>query len=774
MADTKSAKDLFEEHGEEVSDRDIADAKAQYSDKRTPEQILLDKVIGGSKGIAAGAGQGATLGLGDEILAGVAAPIKNFATEGKAGNIPKTYTEIRDLLRKKYGELEEENPGTTGLGEAIGSFAAPMPSSLLPILKMKELQKGKEVGDIIKNITRATTEGGLVGGTIAAANSTAPAITREGFNPEGAAQVADEAIPGVEKGGLFGGAIGTIASGKDLLSLTPGGKQFFDVANLSRSGIGMNPNKRGQDLLATLKLSVEKLRGVMKSKGEELNAALENVNRELSPDTIDTALQKIQELKATSLPGQPKTRVDIDPDYLSDLKRLEDKLLTFRYGNEVNYGATLKGFEPGKQLPGDEEIIQNKLNDKQSLLSAADASGQGEEQAINKLKMGFAKKQMNQGSDSPFAPSLVNDNATGETGFKVYNPEKIDESTGEIMPSGSAVEIIKRSNPGEMITIPIGDKKVMGFKLKSGKFYGKVVDNAPGSSLPAGPRTEIKPTTEELNFTQRRDEPNPSPITPSSLRTLQQTIKDIPYGDATAMKTQAGENIAKGVEYNLRNQLKEDVPEYKQPLNDLAELNAVTDPIETNKGFTENQKVDEITANLFNLLQRARQDPVAQRKALKLMSTIKRIAPEEANIIIPHVEEKLRQYTLSTKIAKTEQPIMGTQNPQTALVGAVPSLISKGAAKFGKIQRNADKMVQWIEGNPAISGSGAGRKVAATLRKMTADTIKSGVSQIPERSRNALLFSLMQDPGSRELFNKYNDENGVDLFNQGEEVEEGQ
>lgn len=220
----------------------------------------------------AGTNQGMTLGFGDEIAAGMMAPIVAVGPmlEGKGYDIGKGYNEALDFTRGKLEEDQAKNPIAAGVGDVAGS-----------VLTGGTLAKG---GVTLLNGAKATipsiaarsaAEGAIYGGISGAGRA-------DGDNLQDAAEGAySGALWGAGTGAALGGVVGALASRNankavpTVEELKQAADDLYDAAEATGVTFGRNEVKTVADDIAAKAIS----EGIDPTLHPRANAALQRLQQ---------------------------------------------------------------------------------------------------------------------------------------------------------------------------------------------------------------------------------------------------------------------------------------------------------------------------------------------------------------------------------------------------------------------------------------------------------------------------------------------------------------
>lgn len=174
------------------------------SDDAPVEQATANPINSQEGGLRSSV-QGATLGFGDEITAGVGAIPQALMT---GQSIPEAYGQILQGERQRIGEFKEQSPWISGLSEVGGAIGSGVVAA--PAMGIKALTQGGRLATGLK----AAGIGGISGGAYAFGAG------------EGGAEERLEEIPTGSALGAFGGLAG-LGIAKAVRPLTDRAKSLF-------------------------------------------------------------------------------------------------------------------------------------------------------------------------------------------------------------------------------------------------------------------------------------------------------------------------------------------------------------------------------------------------------------------------------------------------------------------------------------------------------------------------------------------------------------------
>lgn len=735
----KSAHDLFDESEDpqdEVSNTFSSGAQEPTPvDDRPIQERLLEDVGAG----AAGAVQGITLGNADEILGGL---------QSVTSDVP--YEQARDRLRDYYEGVKKQNPSPTMLGEFIGSMGIPAGPLVRSVKGASALPKvAAEIGESV-----------ALSGTAGLGYSEAP-LLQQGIDEQIATNPLDRINPEVKTASALGALIPAglrsiqgIAQGTgQIASGLPGINKAVEAFKEGRKGYKVfDKNLTEHKTIVAMQNMANTVADKIGEEGSKLPALVKQATQDgktIDLSKIDEALETIQQLKLQRTTNKVASK---------DLDVLESALTDFRSGKEVT--STIPGRTEvvrGEYIPSGEEVVSKQLKDKSAVLQASDMAGAPEDIAAQKLTDRATKRELLSGEDvAPFETTPVTAESTGQEALAIISPETFQPVDAEI---------VRKMAPGEVRTFDVNGQKVMGIKLPSGKFYGKVVPERAASTkisykdIPDETVTErMLPTNSNkpagvTGQSAKLSTPNASPEDAYEMRKSLRNLLYSPGGEP-AIKDPNARQIVQNIMNHLDEGLEGAAPGFENQLHNVAVLkSAIEDAGLVAKGKTKSKQVQGTGKKLFNEAAKTTGDSAASAEARfdvrKFFKSLKEVDPELAAKLEPKFKEQTNRYGLAAGVR--DVPLQ-TATPR-GLMGSLSSLAAKGGGMAGYGVRKIDNMVNKLVGKGTIA-----EPLITTLKKLTDENLSVV-------SRNALIFKISQDPSSRELLRSI--ENGEeDLANE--------
>lgn len=748
----KKAADIFDE-GDDVVDEQpmqVAQLSTNTPSISVPDTRAYDiqKAINDPiKAAAVGMGQGITMGGGDEALAYIGS---------KATDRP--YEEIRDELRGQMDQMETDQPVASTLGQFAGGFALPVGPLARMAKPAAEGVKGVEaMTKALTNLGLRTTEGAALGGGYALGRSEADLAPNPDLPIDANMDKIQQNFPTEEvmTGAKWGAGVpmtiagvqgGAKALGK-LGELTPGVRSTIEAFREGKKGYKVYD--KDITALRTIKMMQRMYKKVSSRIGEEgqkLEAILHKAGEDgktVSPQAIDTALEEIQKIR-----GKRTT----DKVVNKELDTLEEYLKDIRLGKEVEQvtPASTKVI-PGEYNPSSEEQALKQLQDKMTMLKAAEEAGQPQAQAQAKLKERFADDQLEK-MDEPFAePQPImhtetrTDPATGMSGLKVYDVKTMKPMDQQVM---------QNATPGEIQTFDIEGKKVMGMLLPNGKFYGRQVGDEAAST-----GVSFKTTPEKTEMVRAGAPETLSPLEAQDVKSTLQQMTGFGRGEA-GLKTPEARGISNQVARGIRDETAEIAPQYQEQLDNISTLKGGLEDADLVAKAKTREMGDKLGGKkLFREAAKSTGEGAGAAEAKfdmrEFMKTLKSVAPELADEIGPKMAEQTKRFGLSQGIRET--PLQSAS--PSGLAGSMSSLFAQAGGVTGYATRKIERVAKNVT---ARFGYGPGTEgLVNKLNKLAYN------KDMSTQARNALIFSIAQDPASREMLREVESD-----FEEGEDVTE--
>lgn len=704
MADAKS---LFDK-GEDVTH--LFDQGQEVAPSTTPTEY---STLGAG---AMGAAKGATLGFDDEIAGVAAAATKKVG--GSDQDFWDIYRQIRDDVRQQHVMAEEQHPYASVGGELVGGLAT---TALTPLGAIGQVGKAASLGQKVAGMAKAGAAAGALTG-LGAGNT--ELTTGDVGNIE---KAAGETAVGGAVGGVSGMAGQIIGSGlakvggeiaKGAKSL-PFSKQVTELAKRTYAG---------EDLL-----------------GKTTEMAQETRN------TAEMFLDAFNTLKSVTGKeyGQAYKELEKSGEKV-DLNKLSDLLQT-----EIN---TLKpkGAENKAQIDKLKSTIQDIL-DENKITSTGEASilpdvglspkNKAAETVQTSMTTAVAK-------DKEQLAQLLN------------KADELKPLVGD-EPSREYLNILGKINN-------LKDRIPESFtpEIRTEALTGRTVHVAPrgiGTPVAAAEKTglPVEQVTEQINPLTSSPEQAKSSLTALSEYINQAQDAGSNVGEIYGIR--AKEALKGSVEDATKNQ-----PDIQRMINSASErLGSVKKGLEQIGETTDlNSTIDRLEGAIR---QYKRPGSQGERDVNLALDELRKSFPEEAEGLKRMVESASTREDLARALSGVSAfgkgiketlrtgDVMGALGAgvhastlQGVRLGAMGTKgVTEGAAKARNVIANTTRAVydmapdqlQGLADFAAASGGKMGDMVSNTIRK---------VMDAPLAKRRALLFTLLQQPGTREVIEKYN------------------
>lgn len=643
-----------------------------------------------------GALQGGSFGFADEAEGALHSPLG--ALKGALGHFGvnytptndedvKAYAEARDVARKQYESAEAQHPNAYLAGNVGGG--------VLPAVATGGLGLAGE------GALGAAKIGALAGGLGGLGSSTATTLGGDisdiKSGAEGGAITGGVlgAGLGIAKAGIkaVGGILGDIGESQAAQTLAKAYKQGAQGTKVVGTKAKEAIEQNALNVAKKLGLIAENVR---KGAGEELGAvtqklAKSDTSTEIS-DLLNNLSEKVKDLRKSNL-----------PEAQADADKLDSIITNFTQGPEVETPTQIGTKAP---TPSAKEELEN----------------------LAKTKSGVDK--FFGGSENPAI------NETGQAG-------KINIGTNEepnIQPTLSGAAPLGENNYS-IIEIP-GTSKIGLFDKNAGKFI-KVMENTSATAETPIMGTETTRTGANTNL---------------KFDALQQLKQDFAAlserGESGLLKTQQATNIATQGARGLKTAIEEGFPEMtganakysaaKQSLDILGLDNSsfIKDPI-TGEITLHPQDVSKLT----NLVRQAETDTstgiTSGNKLTTALDSLAQADPEKVAAIRKAVTEAGENLDLSHKASK-----IGLFNK----LGTFQGNLVQAGNRLGLAANKAPEVAAKIVGatpeqiaQMAEFVAGLGKKAGGMASKVASMANKDSVG------RNAVLFSLQQDPNYRKI-----------------------
>lgn len=753
-------KDLFAPPSQEELDSTTFAAPTEdelktFKEPKEPQKYTTKQAL------AKGAVQGATFGFGDELSGltnsgldkvqsllnklGLSSPSPSqvdasLRQQGFTGSDllddknNTMYTQARDQERMANAAAQAQHPFAYGTGEVGGSIATTMIPGGAGAKLIQPFGSAVEGAGIMAKAGRAALNAAPVGALIGAGTS----------NSEGMPELASDALHGAETGALFGAGGDLLGQGASFL-VNKGKKVFkssFPVLSdeLSRGLEGINTgsdefkNQVNQNIVDELKNPIS---GILKTardyKNMQNQKLIDGADKQISEvtanltdemNTIKNALVNSKESERRSLMKQindhavktqtelGKVKQNVGSIYDKLENQIENKGITFNVNNELdNFGQNLV------------------------------AGGVDPSEAQRLLK--------------PFTEKYEKTNLTLPELRDVKNKlsSLFDNSRGEIRKA--AKQAYGQINDNQVNTLATqGDTDLAKNLLDTNQKYKSILqleEDFIGQIKPNPITKTIEPSNEMLNTIKSYSTQTPSP---KDFRTQEEfnkltNIADPNFANQTdeatkllANKLQANENLNVSgpslSDMQANSQQMQDLLNYKNSLtNTKPNITNQFDKL-TQPNVTDKQIGDEVLNNFEQVL-----NPIKTSKTNDFENLLNEYKKSTGKDLTP-VAKRLAE---DARIVESRNK--GATGMSFSSIGGIKSLGQGPANMAGRTINNVDTIFNTHLPDLYNKLKMQGSKEAQVYAKQIETAINNGT----EESKNAVLFSLMQQPNFRQMMN---------------------
>lgn len=739
MAKVEKSPDLFYAPTRDELESDTSTSPDMFSAPQEPPSMAKSALLG--------AANSATFGFAPKITGAGQAGLDILQDPDKLQQFMELYKQHAGENQQAYKTAEETNPASYTAGEIGGAFLAPIPGAGLA----KEASIGAK-------ILSAAKTGAKVGGLTALGQSDVNANLPE---------TAKEVAKGAAGGGVIGGALSGVTEG-----VTKGAKAFADRSSFIQDLLeSYKRGKAGEELAGTIgkkqteesiNQTAEEIRKLIQGeigRGSNIKKEAEKLAEEQGLNVnISGILKKYEDLAANAperLPRQKKEKEEL-------LSIIKNEL----YGPEVEKSVVTPGTTeviPGKTLMSGEEEAIDALRTKQAAMGVKQELGEPQAVAEAKLKEKFAGGELTseQPSTVPFRTPETAKSTSGLEALRTTGPE------GELL-----AQVVKNISPGEIkvVTDPTTGKKVAAFMDEaSGKVYTQPVSDQAAQTL-----VKFKETPEVVQKIMERSG-GKTELGATELKSLIKDISETSKLGEESFKTQEISGLATGLTKELKG------AQRGEAFGPLGEQSARGDEIMSAglkardllfpalSGLTDQEKV-RMENKLSGTIKKLGQDTETAASARfivdEALEDLKKTNPDLVKQISDKMKDRATAYDLTKKIgaesaiqgrflATAKGAALGTSNIVGNVVGKVGS--TKIAQKSGEM---ASTMKSFISGSTPETLKSVRESLSST-GKAPADLIsKLQAAEEAETPyvRNALLYSIMQQPSYREMLGISNEQ----------------
>lgn len=677
-----------------------------------------------------GVSQGATFGFAEEITApvvagiGMAQGLPQESGESKMQQFQRLMQTYRDVARDKTKLAEEQRPVEFGAGSLVGGLAIPGAAAASGTGLVSKLAQGAVTGAI----GGAATGLGVAEGTL------------------------EERIPAALEMAQTGAVIGTAIPGgvAAVKGIKAGGKAIAKVVKESDVGKIFKSYQQGEDLLSDV---VKNYQG-LKDLGGEVTSELANKYKNLSKD-LDAEFKKLSDngVLVDIKPILEQRRKELlalsesqNPDISKNARKVLDVVDNYMYGKEqVKLVPKISPQE--KQLKDYKALLEkrNKLEIKKLQKGLTDQ----EEVALNKLEQKKAKTEAVEGSEALNEPNIY----ASDEGKRVLTQDMGVNIGGELQ-SRTLSQNIQDMNltPISESIDPKTGARILSFKDEAS---GQVFSEAVPADLNIS--TDLKPIKVRSGEKTK--------LTPKELQDAEAALKEFtPVGAGMSLPpsvSKASSGIVKDIR-ELRPDSVKDILKSQSDLRSKYESLAgkeIPDVLSPSEQEASREQLAKLLMQFDpEMMKKGKLPDIMEGfksiKDQKDIPGLKSVAPELAKKLeaeAPAIAEKIRLgLKLDPNELKTISPDVRAQ--VAATVGGGAGLISKGAAFAGKKAKSIGESTRaFVEKDPAYLGSIATKvKELGGVGVDLSNVLLKAVDKEP-RARNAILYSVMQNPAYREM-----------------------
>jgi hypothetical protein len=763
---------------------------------KSVQQQLMEPI----EAFGMGAGQGATLSFGDEILGGVAAGGESLL-KGQAGQMmlqdPKalkefleTYEAVRDQARGAYKKRADEYPAPAMLGEFAGGMYLPGMGSLSTGKKVVQgadaladaakaakmapkLTGMKAVGNVIADTAKGGTKGALTGGvygSLYGAGASEADVARKGEYEKLLQDIEDYGKTGAILGAGLGATVSGVKSGvSNLTKMADDNEMLPQLLQDVREAYRREKSGQkivGKGALNTLEVEIEKVAKEMEDElakqrsagGKMQKQALSDADKAGIKFNIRQLLEKYRQ-DAMKLPDLS----DAEKAEKAQILRMLDEVIE---GQKVSKEVQLTkpSYGEGKTFPSGEDEAIAKLKKLVGAHNVDNELGVPGQQAETKLRQKHALKELTSEEQNtvPFRNPETAPTTAGIEGQRIIGPE------GDQMAA-----LINQIDPGDikMITDPKTKEQFAVLFDKQGKVIRKVPvnQNKIGYSVPSYTPPTTKTVTERVGGSA--DE-----VSPTKLQEIGNSFRSLGYHGSDPVQGKEAVKITSELNDDLRNMVTGDLSEDAQKLvtgsmGDNAQkvkdankiIHAAADAEEilfpALKGASEAERLKinmSLSKTIRDLDKPGGAD--ARRIVRAALERIKETNPQVSEKMAEKMLDKATAYDLARQISR-ESPskVVGWTGQIAVGTGA----LAGRASHSGKPLRAVKALIR---------GS-----TPYTLREMRdelamrEDTPQDLLSKLDaaeratsDKERQAMMFDIMQVPAYRQLLgaSNYDDDEG--------------
>lgn len=756
--------------------------------------------------------QGITLNSADEIEAGLKNPMGGaksllglLGMDNSGDKDVQAYTQDRDKLRTAYEASAAKNPGTALVANIAGSFVPGMGITKL----IGPAAKG---ATSLQKIWNAMKVGGVAGGTTAVGTSDADLAKGEVLDlaaDVGKGTALGGGLGGVIQGGVeagkgavnlvkgIGKGISNFRPAQEVIYATERGFQGEDLTNMGKhldrlslvsEGLGENARKLQSQIngeysalvaaakkdpsLVNLKPFLEKLKllevEVRKVKSPELHAEVDDIMGVVKNYT--EGLQQKVTVPMNSTTFTPKPAV---PGLREKLEKEISKLVSQskQQGENARYNIAETFDDSGNKMLNIVKVVDEPIGASEKLVmkasEKADDIADDLADKVDEVDPFFKSWGTNGPKEvkkaNELAATLNSKAQHDKTGkiYKVFNDDQhgvihvmeIDEKDAIAMAAKKFSDLPKApvaapkaapapKTPPEMELIPTGDTHSTSLNVSKPQF-----------DYPAAPASVEKTNNSKLVEILRRSGGSEE-LPKEDLFNLQKLTGDKAYGQSSDSLSALGKNFAKDVDTTISAASNDSISGL-QSLN--KKRTALSDSLElfglkAGDAFETNHKTGEISLSPKTLgkiaatIRQEASETAPTNAAIKKMNLFLDNMEAAGMKGIPELRTKLTQVGKDVESAKLiagksfnmpgGMPVINTKN--AAWLG---NTLGRGAGGVTRAVKNATP--EWLKATSEqlITRGGNSARVGKMFGEM---------ANKDDMARNALLFSMMQQPWARE------------------------
>lgn len=712
-----------------------------------------------------GAQQGLTLGHSDELAGATGAALEGATSSPSEGQtkldqILQAYREYRDPERKQIALAEKQHPGMSFAGNLAGG--ALIPGGIFG--EEAQLAKNLPLKDAVKEITKSGIKTGSKIGSIVGEGTSDTDITN------GEPGQLTNAVVDTAKGGLAGAALGPIlplagAGIKGLAKSTvnefPTLAKSFDAFKKGLSGEKLTGGELEPAMKELTSFSEEVgnvLTGRKTSAGKALEKSAkkyEELGGSINLDKVDELINRADNiLKSPKVPEQYKAEVAKNKNYLEQLK------------SGVRQEKLVQDYEKVARI---NQQNQKRFADVQDKIALQNRNSEVVPKvAEEQLKQQAAKIREQTGQDIQFnEPQQIIDSATGK---QVASMEEtvpsLDQESNNFINDATATlspetQGIAEETPMKLVqnVIPTDARNIKQITLPSGK---KAVEFEIGETG----RIKQLPLPEEMQSTplktvETREGGYGTNASPTDALRIKQYASRLGY-TTDPDKIEAAK-LMSSLASDLNNQLQA-APGMSRASNEYSQIsNLMSDTFKVAPDDS-NEIITQKIADTFDKLTSGELAAKDRIKLQQFLNTVKDI-PGVGDKILPKFQALSEKLPFLHYTAQEGFTVLGQVGGKTvsaanilgrSIKGAADTVAGVTAGTTEAISAMVPEDIKKLTIKLYATGGKTGKMLAAELAKLPDKDI---------RAKQALMFSIMQNPSYRKLLNSYGTTENKDTSN---------